>query len=779
MVKKSRFITHILLPLLLLVFPPGLYFILRLDVHAVDFMVRDRSDYLHNVLTNVDYSFSSYEQLLFTAITIVESLPSDRQVHEGALNKILTSSRSSLVYGIGIWYEPYAFDSETQRFGPYIRQVEPMSDDMEITYTWNTAEYDYHNRSWYRLAMEAEGDDVAVTPPFFDQDYTYITFGKPFYKDGRKAGVITVDIILPLLQAYFESFDFSFFSGVYLTTSDDSIVLSKTMVGKDELYEFSLNGEHPGLFSERTSKYREEEITDFFISLKQKPEIVSFETRNGVFRIHGFLDRRSLFLLMVRRHLFNYVFYFFFWTFLVTVLIIIGRYQSRMFENRLLNTENERLKDEVRRRVHAEERLEFLAFHDDVSGLNNIQSLVISERVPVKDSDPRSLIYISLINMRELSLFLAESLIDEVVKVFAQRLEQTCPEDVHLYRGRGFSFYVVSRSDGRDNGESLAEELLLVFRRPMKMGSRDIRLRVRIGLVRFSDADSFDQLLSMSHSTVTDESSKDIDRISLYSQTLQESKTRSLLLDTAMSQPGFTDELVMVYQPIVECHKLRAVGSEALVRWNSRALNSLISPAEFIPLAEENGVIITLGWHVIEEVLKTLSGPLSDREFYITVNVSPLQFLEIDFPDKLDMLLEQYQVNKSRIKLEITESSAASVIESFWQIADELIARGYLLAIDDFGTGESSFHRLYHMSFDSLKIDRSFVSGVLSGSRNQEICRSLLEIGKTMGSRVIAEGVETEEELLALRETGIEYVQGYHLSRPVSLDDLLKHPLLD
>ncbi len=775
MKKKIRLNIHILLPLMLIVFPLGLFFIIRLDTNAVDFIIDERSDYLKHILNTVDYSFSSYEQLISTTVEIVENLPLRKEAHEGALQMVFDSSRSALVYGIGIWYEPGLFQPGVERFGPYIRQTRPLSKEGEITYFWNTPEYDYQQREWYHLSMKAEGDDAAVTPPFFDNDYTYITFGKPFYRDGRKAGVVTVDIILPLLEDYFDQFDFSFFSGIYLTTSDDSIVISKTVADSEALYRYSLEGEHPGLFVDRTAIYDREEIRDFFQGQGQKPAILDHQTLNGVFKIHGFMDRRAIFRNMVRRHLFNYIFYLFFWTAILIVVLLGATYQRRNFENRILNSENDLLKEEIKKRQEAEKRLGYLAFHDEISGLDNIQSFLAKEEPPEKGQDSRSLIYLSLTNMRELSLIISDSLIDDVLEVFAERLRSHCPETARLYRGRGFSFYVVCTEKG---DRILADNLLKEFRKPMQMGARDIRLRIRTGLVRFKEADTLNQLLSMSHSTVSDESVRNLDQVSLYNSKLQSNKTRILMLDTAMSQPEFTEELMMVYQPIAGTADRRAVGCEALVRWHSRALESIISPVEFIPLAEENGVIITLGWFVMEEVLKVLSGPLGDRDFFISVNVSPLQFLEIDFADKLDGLMTEYKVDRRRIKLEITESSAAAVIDSFWQIAEDLIKRGYLLAIDDFGTGESSFYRLYNMSFDSLKIDRSFVAGAFRGSRNQEICRSLLELGNTMGSSVIAEGVETEEEFQALKEIGVSYVQGYLLSRPLSLEKMLESPLL-
>ena len=213
MKKKIRINIHILLPLILLIFPLGLFFLVKLDINAVDLKIDERSDYLNHFLNSVDYSFSSYEQLIFTTVGIVENLPPIKDAHEKALKMVFSSSRSDLVYGIGIWYEPYMFQPDSVRYGPYIRQTKPLSKESDITYFWNTPEYDYQHRDWYKLSLDAEGDDAAVSPPFFDRDYTYITFGKPFYRNGIKAvsspwilsfpfwKVILISLTSPFFQA--------------------------------------------------------------------------------------------------------------------------------------------------------------------------------------------------------------------------------------------------------------------------------------------------------------------------------------------------------------------------------------------------------------------------------------------------------------------------------------------------------------------------------------------------------------------------------------------------
>ena len=326
----------------------------------------------------------------------------------------------------------------------------------------------------------------------------------------------------------------------------------------------------------------------------------------------------------------------------------------------------------------------------------------------------------------------------------------------------------------RGNALNLSRSLLQEFRRAILLHNRNIRLRVRFGLAAFAEAEDLNQAVNMSQATLSGNNSKQIDQIFLYNDRIQENNSRMINLDAAMSQNSFIDELHLLYQPIIRVEDRKTVGAEALLRWNSSYTGTIVSPADFIPLAEENGYIIELGWFVLRETIRVLASGIIPGDWFISVNVSPLQFIESGFPDKLDAMMDVAGIDKKRIKLEITESSASSTAQYFWQSVEELINREYRLAIDDFGTGESSFHRLYTLAFDTLKVDRTFVKDIQAAPRNIEIFRSLLNLGKSMENMVIVEGIETEKEHELLKSLGMTYAQGYLYSRPAVLEDIIQ-----
>ena len=243
-----------------------------------------------------------------------------------------------------------------------------------------------------------------------------------------------------------------------------------------------------------------------------------------------------------------------------------------------------------------------------------------------------------------------------------------------------------------------------------------------------------------------------------------------LQLDADLRRAIERQELQVHYQPIVTLSTGELTGFEALVRWQ-HSQRGFLSPAEFIPVAEETKLIISIGEWVLAEACRQLrvwqeTYPAA-RELTMSVNISPVQFRQPSLLEQIDRVLQENNLDPSRLKLEITESAIMDNPESARKVLEQLKARNIKLALDDFGTGYSSLSYLHSFPVDTLKIDRSFVSRIGIEGENLEIVRTIATLAQQLGMDAIAEGVETKEQLAQLETLQCEYGQGYFFSRPV------------
>ena len=233
------------------------------------------------------------------------------------------------------------------------------------------------------------------------------------------------------------------------------------------------------------------------------------------------------------------------------------------------------------------------------------------------------------------------------------------------------------------------------------------------------------------------------------------------------------EQLYLVYQPIIHLQTKRVVGLEALLRWEHAELGS-ISPAEFIPVAEKNGMIIPIGKWVLETACRQLKEWHSELpDLCIAVNVSTRQIYEENFADTVKKTLDDSGVAASKLTLEITESLMQNhnfsnrIFKRFKEI-------GVNLSIDDFGTGYSSLSVLSSLQIDRLKIDQSFIQQMLEHEKTGSIVKTIIDMGNNLDLELIAEGIETQEQEEALRECGCQYGQGYHISKPFPPEEMFR-----
>ncbi|MDP2842771.1 MAG: EAL domain-containing protein, partial [Acetobacterium sp.] len=252
---------------------------------------------------------------------------------------------------------------------------------------------------------------------------------------------------------------------------------------------------------------------------------------------------------------------------------------------------------------------------------------------------------------------------------------------------------------------------------------------------------------------------------------IKENYINNLKLETELRGALKKNELTLVYQPQVEINSSTIIASEALLRWHNDNLGQ-VSPGQFIPVAERTDLIIPIGNWVLEEAIKQNKEwqSLAKRQIGVAVNLSPIQFEKSDLPQIIKNLLEKYQMPAELLEIEITEGILVENMEGIRGQLEQIKALGVKVAIDDFGTGYSSLKYLQNLNFDKLKIDREFIKDYPQNDTGN-IAKTILHLAKQMNLSVIAEGVETQEQFLFLKENNCPEIQGYYFYKPLSAND--------
>jgi diguanylate cyclase (GGDEF)-like protein len=365
---------------------------------------------------------------------------------------------------------------------------------------------------------------------------------------------------------------------------------------------------------------------------------------------------------------------------------------------------------------------------------------------------------------------------DFLLKKVAERLRKADDKrvtDFLVYRLGGDEFTFILSSVTKEETTIFVKRILNIFKKSFTLKDHELFVTSSLGISMYpTDGDHPDALIK--NADIAMYSSKDSGRnsYSFFTQEMNDNYQKKMVLEKALRKALHSNELKLVYQPKMNIETNRIIGMEALVRWESSELG-MISPAEFIPLAEETGIILPLG----EWVLK--SACLQNKAWQdmgytpipVSVNISLRQFYDGDFVESVMKILKETKLDARYLDLEITESISMANINSVISTLNELRAMGITISIDDFGTGYSSLSYLKKFPINNLKIDRSFVRDITSNSENRSIVKTIISMANNLNLDVIAEGVETEEELKFLKSNGCMVVQGYLFSPPISAEE--------
>jgi len=427
---------------------------------------------------------------------------------------------------------------------------------------------------------------------------------------------------------------------------------------------------------------------------------------------------------------------------------------------------------------HYERRLHHLAHHDPLTGLANRtllqDELKFSIDFAVRNEVLGALAFLDLDNFKHINDNFGHDAGDLVLREIAGRLKQSVRENDTVARVGGDEFVlVINNQPSHEQLADLIERIRERVSRAITVDRRDILPSTSIGVSRFpQDGDTVDRVMRAADAAMYHAKSLGKNNCQFYSNELSQIVHQHLMLEASLSRAIRNQEMMLGYQPKVDLRSGKVVGAEALVRWNHPE-KGMVPPDSFIPVAEETGLIVPLGeWVIVEAcgALKALEA-LGITDFVISVNLSARQLRQRQFAAQLSRTLKRLGVNPANLELEVTESQLMDHPEEAMEALADLKALGVRLSIDDFGTGYSSLSHLQKFPVDYIKIDRSFL-GDVEQDGHAVIARAIIALGHNLKLKVIAEGVETLEQLTFLRENDCDQMQGWYFSPALSQKSL-------
>ena len=434
---------------------------------------------------------------------------------------------------------------------------------------------------------------------------------------------------------------------------------------------------------------------------------------------------------------------------------------------------------DITMRKQQEEKILHQAHYDALTELPNrflcLDRLTQKIKDAKRQGDLVAVLFIDLDDFKKVNDSLGHETGDKLLVSAAKRLRSAVRNEDTVGRLGGDEFLVLLNGvECATDVATVADSLIEQFRRSFLIDGREILLTMSVGLSLFpNDGGSPSQLLRNADTAMYHAKEGGRNTYSFFTEAMNVEVERRLELEEQLHGAMARKEFSVVFQPQVDIPSGKVVGAEVLLRWRNVALGS-ISPAEFIPVAEQIGLITQLGNFVLGEALSQVAVWRRERdpEFQVSVNVSPRQFKDPEFVADIAAALEKHGVPGKSLELEITEGVLLAGQVDVIGMLESLRALGAGIALDDFGTGYSSLNYLRTYPFNSLKVDRSFVSDMASDESNKALVGATVAMARALGLSVVAEGVENAEQLMLLGEMSCDTAQGYFLGEPVAAGDM-------
>ncbi|MGA7936770.1 MAG: EAL domain-containing protein [Kovacikia sp.] len=438
--------------------------------------------------------------------------------------------------------------------------------------------------------------------------------------------------------------------------------------------------------------------------------------------------------------------------------------------------------DEMRR---AAQTLSQLAYRDPLTNLPNrilfhhqfqeavLQSTQLQRLVPGQAQTSIAVLGINLNRFKAINTNLGYNNGDLLLKLVAERLKQLGQEVIVARLGGDEFSLLVTNPPSRETLAELAQKTLKLLGEPYDLDGYYAQLQASIGIAVYpEDSDNLDRLLNQADMAMRHVKAKGNGGYQFYTPEIDALATERQKMESKLGQALERLEFQLYYQPQINLITGRIIGAEALLRWEDPELG-LVYPAKFISIAEETGLIIPIGeWVLRTACAQAKAWQVTNRlPMRISVNLSARQFKQDNLVETIAQVLQETNLTPDALVLELTETSVMENVETTVMILEELKQKGVHISIDDFGTGYSSLNYLKRFPIDTLKIDRSFVREITTNANDAAIAKAIIAMAQSLQLKVIAEGVETEEQSNFLRQNGCNAMQGYLFSRPVPAEE--------
>jgi diguanylate cyclase (GGDEF)-like protein len=432
-------------------------------------------------------------------------------------------------------------------------------------------------------------------------------------------------------------------------------------------------------------------------------------------------------------------------------------------------------------RIQQEKQINYMAFYDMLTGLPNRtlfkdrlnQAVMLAER----KSEIIAVVLLDLDHFKNVNDTIGYEGGDELIVQVAEKLTSSMRKSDTVSRFGGDEFLIMAHHIRNINDvHTIADKVISIFKTPFTLRNQEVYVSASVGIAVYPyDGDDADTLIKNADIAMYEAKAKGKGQYCLCTEEMKKEVVIKHELSNKLYRAIDNNELVLHYQPMVSAMTGEILCMEALVRWNQPE-HGLISPGVFIPLAEQTGLINPIGEWVLRTACNQAKAWLDMGlpPVHISVNVSVLQLRNSRFVSIVEDILRETGLEPEYLDLEITETVAVKESDNILNILEELRNLGIEISIDDFGTEYSSLSRLNHMPVNRIKIDRSFISNLFRSEKEQTLVKGMIHLSQTLGLKVVAEGVEYEDQFEFLRQHGCDEIQGYYISRPVHADDVLK-----